>query len=121
MVAGDEADPNFRVTTTPGAVEGLTLTVSGELDIVAAPRLREALDDAIKASTGDLELDLRECSFIDSRGLQAIIEGGKSLAERGRSLALTNPQPHVRRLFLTAGLDRIAGLQLEVDAPDSAP
>jgi anti-sigma B factor antagonist len=121
MVAGAEADPNFRVTATRGPGQNTTLTVSGELDIVAAPRLRDALAEAIRASTGELELDLRECPFIDSRGLQVIIEAGRSLAEGGRSLALTNPQPHVRRLFLTAGIDQIAGLQLEGDPPDSAP
>jgi anti-sigma B factor antagonist len=121
MAPGSEAEPNFRVTTTRGPAETLTLTVRGELDIVTAPGLGEALDDAINASAGDLELDLRECSFVDSRGLQVIIEGGRSLVERGRSLRLENPQQHVRRLFLTAGIDRIAGLQLEDDAPEPPP
>jgi anti-anti-sigma factor len=117
MVPGAEPGPSLRVTTTQGPGETLTVTVGGELDIVAAPGLGEALSDAIDASAGDLELDLRDCSFIDSRGLQVIIEAGRSLAENGRSLALENPQPHVRRLFETAGLDRIEGLQLS-DVPD---
>src|SRR5262245_36775303 len=118
MAADNDSEANFRVTTSRRAPETVALAVSGELDMAAAPSLAAALDDAIKASSGKLELDLRECSFIDSRGLQVIIEAGGSLAAQGRSLVLKSPQPHVRRLFDTAGIDQIEGLEVVTGSPE---
>jgi anti-sigma B factor antagonist len=117
-----EASPQggFRVTRRKSSDETLTLEVGGELDITASPHLREALDEAVDASPGDLELDLGGCSFIDSTGLQVIVQAGIALAEKGRSLALSRPREHVRRLFLTAGIDRIEGLRVVSDAPHTS-
>jgi anti-sigma B factor antagonist len=123
MIAGAGPQPTLRVTTTRESDEIVTLTISGEADIATSPNLRQALGEAIDGSSRSLELDLRECRFIDSTGLQVIVQAGRSLAEKGRSLSLTNPQEHVRRLFLTAGIDRIEGVRLhgeETDPPSDS-
>jgi anti-sigma B factor antagonist len=121
MIAGAAPQPTLRITTTRESDEVVTLKLSGEADIATAPNLRQALGEAIEGSTRSLELDLRECRFIDSTGLHAIIEAGRSLAEKGRSLTLRSPQEHVRRLFLTAGIDRIEGVRLSSDGSERTP
>ena len=121
MIAGAAPQPTLRITTTRESDEIVTLKISGEADIATAPKLRQALDEAIDRSARSLELDLRECRFIDSKGLQVIIQAGRSLAEDGRSLTLRSPQEHVRRLFLTAGIDRIEGVRLSSDVSERTP
>jgi anti-anti-sigma factor len=102
----------FSVTANPGAGDVAALTVSGEADIATAPELRAALNEAIGRSPRGVELDLGDCSFIDSTGLQVIVRAALALAEGGGSLSLKRPQDHVRRLFETAGIDRIDGIRL---------
>src|SRR5919204_4421250 len=108
MSAG-AAQPAFSVTAVSGAGDVVVLAVRGEADIATAPELRAALGEAIDRSPRGVELDLRECSFIDSTALQVIIRAATALAENGGSLSLSRPPEHVRRLFETAGHQRIEG------------
>ena len=108
--------PSLRITTTPGPGEAVTLALAGEVDIVTAPGLRSAIAEALAAGPRDLE----QCSFIDSTGLQVIVQTGRALAEDAHGMLLRRSQAHVRRLFLTAGIERIAGLELEPDPSGSA-
>jgi anti-sigma B factor antagonist len=104
--------PRFNVTAAPAAGDVVGLAVSGEVDIATAPQLRTALADAIGGSPRGVELDLRDCSFIDSTGLQVIVRAAVALAERGGWVSLGRPPEHLRRLFETAGLDHIDGIRL---------
>jgi anti-sigma B factor antagonist len=49
------------------------LSLGGELDVFTAPKLREALDQAMPGSGETLVLDLRGLSFLDSSGLAVIL------------------------------------------------
>jgi anti-anti-sigma factor len=115
MAAGAEPppEPELDVTVAAAPGDGVRIAVSGEVDISTAQVLREALDEAIDGSSYDVELDLGECTFIDSTGLQVIILAARSLAPKGRTLVLEGPQEQVRRLFVTAAIDRIEGVRLE--------
>jgi anti-sigma B factor antagonist len=121
MAAGAQPpqEPSLDVTASGAPGDPVRIVVSGEVDIATAPALREALEEAINGSSHDVELDLGECAFVDSTGLQVIVLAGRSLAEKGRSLVLERPQDQVRRLFVTAAIDRIDGLRLEGGAASS--
>ena len=112
MSADAAREPRFSVTAAPEAGDVIGLAVSGEVDIATAPGLRTALADAIGRSPRGIELDLRDCSFIDSTGLQAIVRAAVALGERGGWLSLSRPPERLRRLFETAGIDRIDGIRL---------
>jgi anti-sigma B factor antagonist len=112
MSASAAPHPRFSITAAPPAVDAIGLAVSGEVDIATAPQLRTALADAIGRSPRGVELDLRDCSFIDSTGLQVIVRGAVALAEQGGWLSLSRPPDRLRRLFETAGIDHIAGIRL---------
>jgi anti-sigma B factor antagonist len=119
MAAGAQPpqEPSLDVTASGAPGDPVRIAVSGEVDIATAPALREALEEAINGSSHDVELDLGECAFVDSTGLQVIVLAGRSLAQKGRSLVLERPQEQVQRLFLTAAIDRIEGLRLEGGTP----
>ena len=116
MAAGAGSEHEFRAITIEGPDGLITVAVSGEVDIATSSTLGRALDAAVALAPRNLELDLRECTFIDSTGLQVIIRAGTALAQSGRSVTLKQPQAHVRRVFVTAGLDQIDGLRLPEEA-----
>ena len=51
-----------------------TIAVSGELDIASADRLREAIRSAENGTTGWIVIDLKDLTFMDSTGLNALLE-----------------------------------------------
>lgn len=98
----------FRVNVQP-ARDTVRVMPVGELDISTAHQLRERFDELLDARVKSMTLDLRGLSFIDSVGLQSIVE----LDDRARAgaLALTIIQgPRaVRRMFEVTGLlDRLS-------------
>jgi anti-sigma B factor antagonist len=98
--------------------EAQVARVSGELDILSSPALREELTEL---SQGDRSviLDLEGLSFMDSTGLSVIIAALKRLRERGLELVLARPQPSVRRTMEICGLDRVVTIcPSEQDALD---
>ena len=74
----------------PGAI-----AVTGELDIVTAPRLRAALADPEVE-----EVDLTEVSFMGVAGVQVLLAAN---ADRGRPLVLVGPSDRVLRLLDLCG------------------
>jgi anti-sigma B factor antagonist len=75
---------------------------SGDLDIVTAPRLAEALDRV----EGDVVIDLRDVTFLDARGLRLILDHSARAHEHGRSLSVVRGAPAVHRVFELTRADR---------------
>lgn len=82
----------------------------GELDLSSAEPLSRFLDEHL-GRAGDLTLDLRGLTFIDSAGLHLFIGAASTLAGRG-GLRLLEPARTVARVIDTAGLDRVANLEV---------
>ncbi len=114
-MADDQGPQKWSVAVQRGERgEGdATVTVTGDLDVAAAPTLREALHDVAQLGHTTVSLDLRQVSFADSTGLSAVLGGHKAIVETlgGRFTVLVRPGP-VLRLFELAGLDRT--IQLDV-------
>ena len=82
------------------------LALGGELDAFTAPRLREAIDEAMPAgATEMLVLDMRGLSFLDSSGLAVVLGAHErvSEAEAGKLRILVRGSPAVEALFETIG------------------
>jgi anti-sigma B factor antagonist len=77
------AGPHRRAD--PGVVK-----VAGELDLVAAPRVRTRLLDAVERHPAGIVIDLSRVVFADGRGLAALVAAGN------RALALGCPLPVLR-------------------------
>lgn len=82
------------------------MTVRGELDISAAPRFRE-LVAAVPADVSNLVMDLSNLEFIDSSGLQVLIEEQKRLDAEDGKLVVVCASPKMRDLFRLTGVDRV--------------
>jgi len=83
------------------------LEVSGEVDVVAAGHL---LDSVLRAASSCerhnlVIVDLANCTFMDSRGVAALIAADRRVRDLCSHLVVTNPQMHIARLLAITGLD----------------
>ncbi|HEY9558742.1 MAG TPA: STAS domain-containing protein [Acidimicrobiales bacterium] len=81
--------------------ERTCITVRGELDAMGAPDVQAAI---ASAAPGNVELDLRDVTFIDSSGLASVIEGHLRLTAQQRRLVLVDRSPVVQRLLDLSGV-----------------
>ena len=99
------------------------LTVGGELDVVGAPDLRQAVVVAVADGARLIVLDLSDLDFVDSFGIGAVVGALKRLRQRGGDLALVCASSRIRRVFEICDLDRIIALHesvASVTAPAAA-
>jgi len=97
----------FSVVASMSALGVLTLKVVGELDAATETRLTEELDPW--PGIHELIIDLEECSFIDSRGLRALLECQYMMGSRASMRLIGVPSDTARTIRL-AGLQTLLGL-----------
>jgi anti-sigma B factor antagonist len=83
------------------------VSVSGEIDLYTAERVRNGIDEADAVGADTVVLDLSESSFIDSTALGVLVQETKRLEGRGHSLVLVTNDPRTRRVVEVTGLDRV--------------
>lgn len=95
----------WTIATYPEA-DGCRVVPSGELDLVTAPSLEQALRDADGRGRGPVILDLGELSFMDSSGLAVVLRAvRRDQADRGRLTVRPGDGPVLRLLKLTGALE----------------
>ena len=80
------------------------LTVAGELDIAAAPRLRSAVGNLMGQGIRHLEVDLEGCTFIDSSGMGALLWAAHRLHAVGGDLVAVHAHGAAMRAMEMAGI-----------------
>jgi anti-sigma B factor antagonist len=101
MSSPDPPDFALRSTVLPATPSGSALVVEvvGEVDMTTASELSEALEAAPEGTTW-VVIDLSEVSFLDSSGLNALVQARRLLAERGLALRVVVPaEGAIRRVF----------------------
>jgi len=96
-----------------------TLRLVGELDIETVDALADALR-IVARGPGDVTLELDELTFIDSTGLNGLIEAAVELAGRG-TLRLAGPGGIVARVFEVIRIDTLPNIAIEAADPSSVP
>jgi anti-sigma B factor antagonist len=103
---------------------GQLVVASGELDILATPRLSTVLAISSASPGGRLVLDLSDVAFIDSTALGTILKAAAQLDDAGTSLAVVAPDGPVRRLLEVTNLTqrfRLFGTREAALSADGAP
>jgi anti-sigma B factor antagonist len=83
------------------------VTVSGDLDIAAAPALRTNLADLMGGGVRRVEISLEGCTFLDSSGLGALLWASHRLAAAGGELVVTGAHGAPARTMALAGVDHV--------------
>jgi anti-sigma B factor antagonist len=82
------------------------VAAAGELDLNAAPSLRETLVRLTDLGRIDLVIDMSEATFVDSTVIGVLVGRLKALRPLGGSLSIVCQNENVLRTFEVAGIDR---------------
>lgn len=85
-------------------VSGTHVRVTGEIDLDTRNHLPDTLA-ALGVQPRHVSLDLRGVTFLDSSGLNMLLELHDQCAANGGTLRLLDPPEHLSQLLTIAGLD----------------
>lgn len=77
----------------------------GELDLDSVHRIEAALDGLHEEGCGDIVLDLRGLTFMDSTGLRLVIRWDTAAREGGFRFSVVPGQEVVQRVFRLTGME----------------
>lgn len=86
------------------------IEVGGEIDVMTAPRLREAVIDAVNRGRMRLIIDVERVDFLDSTGLGVLVGALKRVRADGGSLDIVCTHERILKIFEITGLDKVFGL-----------
>jgi anti-sigma B factor antagonist len=86
------------------------LFLSGEFDVAAVPRFRQALEDELNRGGRRVVVDLAELEFIDAAGIAELVGANRRAGTCEGALSIRSPQPTVRRVLDITGV--LGSLQL---------
>ncbi|MEX2107505.1 MAG: STAS domain-containing protein [Solirubrobacterales bacterium] len=105
----------FRISEVDLDPECREMRVEGELDLSVADQFQERLDAAAMEEV-EVLVCLKQCDFIDSTGIAAIVRAHKLMASRGRRLHICNPSGQVSRTLAVTGLNDVGLIYASTDA-----
>ncbi|MEU9344559.1 STAS domain-containing protein [Streptomyces sp. NPDC048278] len=111
----------FKVTGVEQG-EWAVLEVSGELDLVTSPALRQRVHDMVAEGHHSLVLDLSDVFFCDSSGVGVLIAARRLIRScRGRLRLILPAQgasdgSHVNRVLGALGVRRLFEVYADVDS-----
>lgn len=85
----------------------VVISLKGKLNMVSAPRLREAIVSAVADGNTRIAVDLKDLEFIDSSGLGALINGLKTTRQAGGDLRIAAPNEQVKLVLQLTNIDRV--------------
>ncbi len=94
------ADLSFDVKSR--CPDGVVIAVAGEVDMATAPQLADCLLDHAET---DVTVDLSRVGFLDSSGINVLVQAYKRVRDRGHRLRTTGEQDHVLAVIKASGLD----------------
>lgn len=94
----------FELATQDSGFDRSVVTLSGELDLVAADRLARCLEHAI-VNVRSVVVDLRGLAFMDSAGLGVLVRAQARATKTGCRLILVRGPLQIDRLLELTGLE----------------
>ncbi len=88
---------------------------SGEIDVAAAPALRDALGRLVDEGTTRVVVDLDDVDFIDSTGLGVLVGAVRRARSAEGDLRLVCTNPRILKVFDVTGLDDVFVIGESVD------
>jgi anti-sigma B factor antagonist len=95
------------------------VAVAGEVDVDTAPRMRDALLEAI-ADGEPVVVDLSSVTFMDSTGLSALVVAHRAAEVSGIPLRLRGVPRQLMKLLTLTGLDGLLSVETvptDVESP----
>jgi len=91
----------------PRSASEVTLSLTGELDASATPLLGAAVERALERRPRGIAIEMSRLTFVDSRGIQALLRARDRCDERGATLVLRSPTDGFVRMLDLLGLREV--------------
>jgi anti-anti-sigma factor len=102
---GNRLRPQDLLRVTPLHSDGaIVLAAAGEVDLLSAPVLSEAITTALADAPALLVVDLTEVSFLASIGITALLEARRTAGDRTRVRVVAPEHGVVSRTLQLTGL-----------------
>ena len=95
----------FNIESGPRAGGGITLSLSGELDLSTVEQLEREVATKVDGRAELVVLDLRELGFLDSAGLRIMLRLQQRVTANGGRLVLVKGRRRVHRVFELTGAE----------------
>jgi anti-sigma B factor antagonist len=109
----EEAEPGqpqpFNVESADFGERWCQLTVRGDVDVDTAPRLENAVEDALRRGRRHVAVDMSSVSFMDSTALRALLRAREDARADGGSLRVTRASRAVVLLLELTDLTDLLG------------
>lgn len=105
---------------TRGEGTWAVVDVGGEVDMFTAPKLREALIQAIDQGNDRVAVDLHDVTFMDSTGLGVLIGALRRVRERSGELRIICTSRPVLRVLEVTGLHNVFSIHESLEEAMSA-
>jgi anti-anti-sigma factor len=113
--SGDSVDPTAFEVGRQQLDQAVMLTVSGEVDMLSAPQLAEAIRTALAAKPAALIVDLSEVDFLASAGMTVLVTAQAEVVPPTRFAVVANG-PATSRPIKLMGLDSVLSLYSTLDS-----
>ena len=104
----------LRVSVTSGD-SYTVIALAGESDVYTYDQLRGALESEAAKRVSLLIVDLSGLEFMDSSGVQVLLDTRVMMGNRGDKLALAGPQNTVARVLNLVGADQLIPVYASVE------
>jgi len=91
--------------TTSGNVARINL--SGEFDFSSQEDLNGIFDKALSTSAEEIQLDMRNTTFIDSSIIRMFLKLHETASRNQKSLVIMNCNERIQEIFVIGGFDQI--------------
>jgi anti-sigma B factor antagonist len=112
--SGDSVDPTTFQVGKLQVDQSVVLTVSGEVDMLSAPQLAEAIRRSLAARPGALIVDLSKVDFLASAGMTVLVTAHDEVVPPTRFAVVAAGTATSRPIELT-GLDSVLSLYSTLD------
>lgn len=92
------------------------IVLNGRLDVEGTLAIEQKFSFATTVRKENFIVDLDQVSFMSSFGIRLLLTAAKAQSHRGGKLILASPQPAVRRVIETAGIDQLIPVVDDVEA-----
>ncbi len=83
------------------------VVISGEIDIYTSQIFKNELNEVINSSAGDIFIDCKELTYIDSTGLGILVGALKEIRKDNYDIYICNLKDNIKKLFIITGLDKL--------------
>lgn len=83
------------------------IILSGEIDIYTSQSFKDKLNEVVSSCQGDIYIDCKELTYIDSTGLGILVGALKEIRKNDNNIYIFNIKDNIKKLFIITGLDKL--------------